>query len=1254
MRAMDKDIERLRLRAQAALAQAPDAAAQLPRDMADAMRLVEELRVYQTELEIQNQDLVAAQLQTEIAMRKYKRLFENLPLEGMIIDKQGFVVEANAVARERFSLRQQAALQRRSVYQIFSMDSRSALHAALTAQRELGLASQCQIAGSGAEPPREVDAHIIVLDPESYANEERLMVLVDRTFEHQLAIQHAEVSRSEERYRALFDRSRVPMLLLDPATGSIVRANGAAQSFYGYDEAQFQNMLLSDIQCMVPGDVQTEHDMAVAQGRELIEVSHRLADGRVLEVEVHSGPIEIDGKTLLFSIVHDITERVRAQQRADATHALMTNLAAQVPGVIYQFQLLPNGEMCFPYASPGIEAIYELTSAQVVADASAVFAMLHPQDLERVAASIAESSASLSPWACEFRVILPVQGEQWRRGIAKPERKADGSTLWHGFIADITAHKRAEEKLEEFNRDFEGFLDQTSDFIYFKDRQARFRFCSQALADICHFGDWRDMRGKHDREVFPPETARIYEAEEGPVFSEGRPLLDQIDPYFDAQGKPGFVTTNKWPLFDKDGQVTGIFGISRDVTEHLLGRARMQLAANVFTYAREGILIADAQGQIVEVNAAFTRITGYERAEVIGQNPRFLKSLRQSGEFYQHMWTSLQALGHWEGEIWNRRKNGEIFAGLQSITRVRDSDGQTVNYVSLLTDISQQKAHEQDLEHIARYDILTGLPNRALLADRLQQAMAHCVRQKNILGVVFVDLDGFKQVNDVHGHHVGDRLLIALSQRMKEALREGDTLSRIGGDEFVAVLTGLEQARDCEIVLARILKAAAESVMIDEIAVRLSASIGVTLFPHDASDADKLLRHADHAMYQAKQSGKNRYHYFDVKDDLDVKSHRESLDEISSALDQEQFVLHYQPKVNMKSGTVIGWEALIRWQHPQRGLLFPGAFLPVIKEHPLSVKLGDWVIRTAVRQMAAWKDAQLETAVSVNIDAIHLQQAGFVARLQEILAQHPQVSPRQLDLEMLETSALHDMESVIAIMNACAGLGVSFSLDDFGTGYSSLTYLKRLPAELMKIDQSFVMGMVQESDDFVIVEGVVGLAKAFGRSVLAEGVETVAHGELLLALGCHLGQGYGIARAMPANEVPQWMLAWRPDPSWTIWNTAADQEDTRDLVLANIKHRHWIRDIENYVTGKSELAPSLEVASSQLGRWLQRHGHGRYAHHPAYSAMIASHLGVHEAAGRLVQLFDQGLRAEAVAGLVTLNALRDHLISTIHALAMPT
>ena len=447
--------------------------------------------------------------------------------------------------------------------------------------------------------------------------------------------------------------------------------------------------------------------------------------------------------------------------------------------------------------------------------------------------------------------------------------------------------------------------------------------------------------------------------------------------------------------------------------------------------------------------------------------------------------------------------------------------------------VEKQEQHKM-LERMAHYDILTNLPNRVLLADRLSQAMVQCQRRRQSLAVVFLDLDSFKAVNDTYGHDVGDKMLITLSSRMKDALREGDTLSRIGGDEFVAVLTDLAKVKDCQPVLERLLKAAAIPVTVGDAVMQVSASIGVTLYPQDGVDADQLMRHADQAMYVAKQAGKNRYHLFDTAQDKAVILQRESLGNISSALERQEFELFYQPKVNMNTGDVIGVEALIRWQHPVRGLVPPLDFLPAIEGHAISLEIGEWVIKAAMTQATKWLNMGVYLPISINISAYQLQQDDFVTRLAALLAAHPKVSPRCLTLEILETSALSDIRKVSATMRACSDLGVDFALDDFGTGYSSLTYLRRLPANLIKIDQSFVRDMLIDPDDLAIVEGVIALAKSFKRDVIAEGVETIEHGTALLQLGCELAQGYGIARPMPADDIRVWMNNWKPDETWQI------------------------------------------------------------------------------------------------------------------------
>jgi diguanylate cyclase (GGDEF)-like protein/PAS domain S-box-containing protein len=597
---------------------------------------------------------------------------------------------------------------------------------------------------------------------------------------------------------------------------------------------------------------------------------------------------------------------------------------------------------------------------------------------------------------------------------------------------------------------------------------------------------------------------------------------------------PTWAICNAYPMWDDEGKLLQVVVTFTDITERKLAEAKLQLAASVFAHAREGITITDTHGTIVDINEAFTRVSGYSREEAIGQNPRILSSGRQDKAFYAAMWSALNLQGHWSGEIWNRRKNGEVYAELLTISAVRNAQGVTQQYVALFSDITTIKEHQRQLEHIAHFDALTGLPNRLLLADRLQQAMVHAQRRGQQVAVAYLDLDGFKSVNDRYGHDVGDQLLIQLARAMKETLREGDTLARIGGDEFVAVLIDLEGIESCVPLLTRLLEAAASPVPLSHGVMQGSVSIGVTFYPQEHEvEADQLLRQADQSMYQAKLSGKNRYHLFDAAQDSSMRVHHESLERIRLALANGEFVLHYQPKVNMRSGRVIGAEALIRWQHPEKGLLAPATFLPVIEDHPLAVEVGEWVIHTALTQIARWHASGLDLAVSVNIGARQLQQGDFVARLQTILTMHPHVNPASLELEVLETSALADMEQVSLVIEDCARIGVNFALDDFGTGYSSLTYLKRLRVALLKIDQSFVRDMLDDPDDLAILEGVIGLAAAFKRAVIAEGVETVAHGTALLHLGCEMAQGYGIARPMPADQLPEWVASWQPDAAWS-------------------------------------------------------------------------------------------------------------------------
>ena len=435
--------------------------------------------------------------------------------------------------------------------------------------------------------------------------------------------------------------------------------------------------------------------------------------------------------------------------------------------------------------------------------------------------------------------------------------------------------------------------------------------------------------------------------------------------------------------------------------------------------------------------------------------------------------------------------------------------------------------------------------------------------------------------------------------------------------------------------------------------LNVSASLGVTFYPQaEDIDADQLLRQSDQAMYQAKQAGRNRYHIFDAEQDSNIRVHHESLERIRYALCAQQFVLYYQPKVNMRTGSVIGAEALIRWQHPEEGLLQPAVFLPVIEDHPLAVEIGDWVLNTALTQIEDWHAAGLNLPVSVNVSARQLQQPDFVARLQDVLAAHPEVKPCSIELEILETSALEDLAGVSRVIEACREIGILFALDDFGTGYSSLTYLKRLPVTLLKIDQSFVCDMLEDLDDLAILQGVLGLAAAFHREVIAEGVETIEHGEMLLQLGCELAQGYGIARPMPAEEMPGWVATWRIDPSWL--NLSLISRDDLPLLFASVDHRAWITAMEKYLKGERSDLPPINQHQCDFCVWLDGEGLVRHGTQTDFQAIESLHSRVHELAAELLKLYGNGRNQEALARLTELMDLRDLLIGRLKMLIQKT
>ncbi len=586
---------------------------------------------------------------------------------------------------------------------------------------------------------------------------------------------------------------------------------------------------------------------------------------------------------------------------------------------------------------------------------------------------------------------------------------------------------------------------------------------------------------------------------------------------------------------DRHGQMARLLATLSDISERHDAQERRRLSSSVFEHLHEGLLIADAQMRVIDVNPAYTQIVGLSRASLLGTVPSLLQtSMRDPLSRQQRllMWSSLRQTGRWRGEVEERRHNGEPCSLRVTISTIDDDDQALKYHVLVISDITEQRQQRDRLERQASFDELTRLPNRARVQELLAEAMRAVDDEGFLLCVCYLDVDRFKPINDRFGHAAGDRLLVELAGRLRSALRSSpvwsDAAGRLGGDEFVLLLRAntLEEAR---MAVERVRRVVAQPYVLDAQldSVQVTASIGATIYPSDNSDADTLLRHADHAMYDAKQAGRNGQKFFDAERRRQAEERGIAIGRVQQALDHREFVLHYQPKVDMRRGVVLGLEALVRWQHPQQGLLAPLQFLPTIEDTGLLARLGDWVLGQALEHLAAWRRAGFDISVSVNISARHFQEADFALRLSELLARHAEPLAPSLELEMLESAAHADIQATSALLAHCRSLGVRFALDDFGTGYSTLTYLKQLPVDVLKIDRSFVHHMLADAQDRAIVEGVIGLARTFQCVVVAEGVESAAQARALLEMGCNIGQGTGIAAPMPPAGVAAWIRDYR-------------------------------------------------------------------------------------------------------------------------------
>jgi diguanylate cyclase (GGDEF)-like protein/PAS domain S-box-containing protein len=679
------------------------------------------------------------------------------------------------------------------------------------------------------------------------------------------------------------------------------------------------------------------------------------------------------------------------------------------------------------------------------------------------------------------------------------------------------------------------------------------------------------------------------------------------------------------------------------------------LAEILLNHTRDGVTVTDSENKIIYINPAFTAVTGYSFEEAFGKNPNILNSGCHDHSFYLNMWDNLLEHGTWEGEIWDKKKNGEIYLEYLRIKTIRDKNNRITHYVAIFTDINDIHLSEQKFNRIEFIDSLTDLPNREKSIRLIKNQIQRSSRHQELLAILIIDLDNFKSINQQFGKAIGDQYLTILAKRLLKIKRKYDLVGRLGSDSFILILTNINTVIEVENMCERVLRLIDSPIEIDSQRFHTSASIGLTIYPFDSADAETLVRHADQAMYRAKELGKNKFFMFDVEEDKKSQSRREIISRLTLALSKGELLLHYQPKVNLSSGQVVGVEALLRWNHPEKGLLLPGYFLPIIEDNDLIISVGVQVLRNALQQITDWQKQGLKIPVSVNIAARQLLHRDFSSHLKKILSEYPDVDNSLLELEILETAALQNTYHVQQVIEECNRHGIKFALDDFGTGYASLSYLRDIPAEFLKIDRSFVNSVLDSKDDLVLIEGIIGLATAFQRTVIAEGVETIEQSILLKRLGCDIIQGYGIARPMPAQQIIDWVNNFQLAPEMTMWSNVQWKLSDFPLLVAQYDHINWVNQIVDYVNnGKLNLSAE-EVTDDHMcrfGHWYYGNANHQYQHLDEYRAIEPIHKDIHSIGLEIIQLMEKQKRDKARTRLGRLLTSRDNILHKLTQLQL--
>ncbi|HEU4520612.1 MAG TPA: EAL domain-containing protein [Thermoanaerobaculia bacterium] len=914
---------------------------------------------------------------------------------------------------------------------------------------------------------------------------------------------------SERRYRQMFENTRAVQIIIDPATGFIVDANMAACDFYGYTIEELRTMRIWNINVLGEEKVREELRNAAAQERSYFHFRHMRANGEIRDVDVHSGPIEVGGRDLLYSIIHDVTERKRTEralQQSEEKFRSIFNHASV--GIV---QSTRDGHLITANVTLakmlGYESVDELLQVDMGRDVW--FSASEREYLFRKFEPRGYVDDVEVRW--KRKDGLPI----WVQISAHAIRSPSGGTLIEGFIYDVSNRRIAEDSLAAANSQRKAVLDAaTRVSIIATDPGGTITVFNSGAERLLGYTaaemiGRRNLLDLHDRSEVQSFDALVHQAALGDENVEEREWT-----YLKSGGERRTFLVSVTALGEAEGDITGFLHVGTDITERKVAEEMLRQQSAAMTASMDGIGIVNDRLEFTHVNEALAKLYGYARAQaMLG---RALQDLYDGGDrerLETNIIPAVRQRGRWRGEATGRRRDGFSFPQEISLTAI-DNGG----IVCVVRDITERTYAEEQIKHLAYHDALTGLPNRLLFKDRVSVALSHAQRDSMRVAVLFLDLDRFKIINDSLGHNVGDQLLQAVATRVQSAVRESDTVARLGGDEFTVLLPGLLRSEDAAVVAQKIIEGIRHPFHIEGREFFTTTSIGISVYPEDGTDAATLIKNADTAMYQAKEQGRDNYQLFNAFVNAKALQRIAMEHGLRRALANDEFDIHYQPIFDLRSGRISGMEALLRWTHSEMGRIPPNVFIPVAEATGTMVPIGTWVMRQACEQARAWQRSGFRNlSLAVNLSVTQLQQADLVERVKEILAD-TQLPPHLLELEITESSAMQSPETIVRTLSDLKNIGVRISLDDFGTGHSSLSYLKRFPIDTLKIDQSFVRDINHDPDAAAIVTAIIAMAHSLRLKVIAEGVEMTEQASFLKRYSCDQMQGYLIKPPVPAEE----------------------------------------------------------------------------------------------------------------------------------------